>query len=296
MSLTFLAPAKVNLYLGVEEKKGTKPQASGQFHYLKTIIHPLDFGDEITFSPSESFEFEMSGEEAPQNLAEEDNLAFKAAKLFSKHFDLDLQCKISVVKHIPSQAGLGGGSSDAACVLYGLNEFFELGASKEELIELGKTLSSDVAALLYQAPVLMGGFGDEFLEEFESLSAPVVLLKPKAGVSTKDAYDEFDKFSDLVFPIDLMLIGMRSKDIEIVGTHVANNLELSAVDLVPEIAKAQSWLSDQAGACVAHITGSGSCVFSVFDTEEEAKQAYDLSQNLDYWSCLTKLSTGIKRL
>lgn len=296
MSVKVLAPAKVNLYLGVEKNKGKKPNVSGDFHYLKTIIHPLDFGDEVTIIKANSFEFVMQGSEAPDQLSKEDNLAYKAALLFAEHFDISLGCKIIIEKHIPAQAGLGGGSSDAAAVLYGLNKFFDLKIETDELIALAKDLGSDVCAFLYQKPVLMGNFGDEFIESFNPLRSPVLLLKPAAGVSTADAYKGFDEFPDLVFPIDLMLIGMRTNDAEIVGTHVANNLELTAVDLVPDIAKAQAWLSDQAGACVAHITGSGSCVFAMFDTEAEAQQAYKAAQSQPFWSQLTHLSEGLRLL
>lgn len=295
--LSVFSPAKVNLYLGVSDKKGKKPGSEDEFHYLSSIFHLLDFGDVLHFEENDSFEIVLSGPFAQKQIHLKDNLIYKAAQMFADKPEDELKIKITLEKNIPLQSGLGGGSSNAAAALWGLNEFLKAGYSMDQLRDKARSIGSDVVIFLYDKPVLMQGFGDEFVESYEAFDAPVVLIKPEDGVSTKEAYKQFDSFQDLAMPAKLLIIGMQSHDLEIVATHLSNNLEIAASDLVPEIPHMLRWLGNQPGAYLAHVSGSGSCIFSIFETMDEAKAAAELAAQEGYWSQVCRLATkGIREI
>lgn len=285
--LEILAPAKVNLYLGVSPEK-----TENGYHTLKTVYHLLDFGDIVTIEPAETLSCTTS---VDLGIPQEDNLAYKAAVLMGKAYDKAPAVAIHIEKNIPAQAGLAGGSADAAAVIKGLAKLWGAENDVTTQLAIASQLGADVSAFLYDGPTLMGNFGEELIERFSPLNAPVLLVKPQAGVNTAEAYARFDRRPDHAMPIELMLIGMREGDIEVVGSHVSNNLELAAIELVPEISHVQAFINAQPGAYVSHVSGSGSTVFAVFDTHKEAEEAQKAAEKKGWWAQKTQLSTsGIK--
>lgn len=283
-----LAPAKVNLFLGVELNKA----ADGR-HNLQTIYHCLELADTLHIDYDEATAkqgISCSCIPAINGLNEQDNLAYKAAELMCKHFGKMGQLNIRIEKRIPTQAGLGGGSSDAAAVLKALASLWGVEDRREELLKLASQLGSDVSCFLYDEPVLMGGVGDSYEESFKPLSASVLIIKPDQGVDTAEAYRRFDERPDRVMPNDLMLIGMREGDLELVASHIANNLELAVASLLPEISVIQAWLGAQKGSINPHVSGSGSAVFALFESYEEAEEARRGAEQKGWLAVHTKLA------
>ena len=296
-SCQILSPAKVNLYLGVQTERTDEGK-----HKLHTLMQCIDFYDKINLSSQDSSDkstIELSCKPEIEGLAKEDNLAYKAALLMCEHFNKQAHITIELEKHIPHRAGLAGGSSNAAAILVGLAHLWGLGDQTDSLKKLASELGSDVAFFIDAKPAFMGGIGDELVEEFEPLKGSLVMIKPAGGVDTKEAYRRFDERPDRIMPNELILIGMREGNTELVASHVANNLELAAVSILPEISHVQAWLGAQRGSNNPHITGSGSCVFSIFDTEKEAQEAYEAAKkhSNSWWVEKTTLSdAGIRIL
>lgn len=293
--LKLLSPAKVNLYLGVSPLKSNEPK-----HEVQTVIHMLDFGDVITITTAPH-----DSDGKPQvrcttqpalPFEETENLAYRAARGMLDAFDKDEQVTIHIEKHIPVQAGLGGGSSNAATVLWGLAHLWGVDKTDSRILALASELGADVASFLYDGPSLLGGYGDIHKETFKPLAGSVVLIKPEQELSTSEAYQRFDQHPDLAMPIELLLIGMREGDTELVASHVTNNMELGSISLVPQIATMQSWLSARPGTNNAHMAGSGSCVFAIFDTLKEAQDTLEAAEQKGWWAQLTQLGSGIKVL
>jgi 4-diphosphocytidyl-2-C-methyl-D-erythritol kinase len=190
-SLTLEAPAKINLTLRVGARR-----ADG-FHGIRSVMQAVSLCDTITITrtKSDSDSLKITGPESPAlDSPMEGNLALRAlTALRTRNPDIP-HCHLDLEKVIPVGGGLGGGSSDCAAVLRGANELFELGLSREELIEIGAELGSDVPFFFSSGSALVSGRG----ESFEPLNAPLdyslVLINPGIHISTAEAFGELDKF------------------------------------------------------------------------------------------------------
>lgn len=287
-SCCVLAPAKLNLFLGVELSK----TAEGK-HKLHTICHCVKLSDFVRLEYDERAEglcITCSCTPELEGVDERDNLAYRAAEAMCRYFGKTGKIAIHIEKHIPVQAGLGGGSSDAAAVLKGLLHLWSLDTRSEELHALAAQLGSDVSCFLYDGPVLMGGVGERHLESFAPLSSSVLILKPQQGIHTAEAYRRFDEHPDRVMPLDLIVMGMREGDLELVASHVSNNLELAVVSMLPEISLMQAWLGAQKGSINPHISGSGSAIFALFESGEEAEEARRAAEQKGWFAIDTQLA------
>lgn len=278
-SLTLHAPAKINPRLKI-----TGLRANG-FHELNMIMVPLKFADEITLRelPSQ-IELQLSGDVNPNdaNVLGEKNLAWRAAKLFREHFQITQGVRISLTKKIPSGAGLGGGSSDAATVLLGLNQLWKVGASVQELSKLASQLGSDVPFFCSESACWVGGVGDqvELLSNYPNFH--VLLLKPPFSVATPWAYQSFDRSHALkapetgVFQLTVPDPGVRGStlfsSVAAVVQALENDLETVVFTAHPELAKLKSQLVEF-GALGSLMSGSGSVVFGIFSDHASLTKA-----------------------
>lgn len=178
---TFRTPAKVNLLLGV---LGKRPDG---YHEILTVMQMVDLWDEIHLEPAEAIQVHCDREGVPRT---PDNLAWKAAERIRREAGVEAGVRITLIKGIPVAAGLGGGSSDAAAVLYGINRMWELGYSRERLMAMGADLGSDIPFFFSGPAALAWGRGDEVLP-IHPLETPwLVLVNPGFPVSTAWAYGE----------------------------------------------------------------------------------------------------------
>lgn len=253
--------AKINIGLNVVEKR---PDG---YHNLETVFYPIDLQDAIEIKeikgdvPQCGYQLKVSG--TVLDGSPEDNLVVRAYKLLKADFDIP-PLSIGLYKHIPTGAGLGGGSSDAAYTIKTINERFALGLTDEQMEEYCARIGADCSFFIKNKPVFATGIGNVFEPiQLNLRYKQLVLVKPDIFVSTKDAYS-------LVKPArpDHFLPELLSQPIETWKDTVKNDFEPSVFAKHPEIAAIKDLMYDL-GAQYASMSGSGSSVFGIFDDPVE---------------------------
>ncbi len=198
------------------------------------------------------------------------NLAYRAAVLLRDEFDIKEGIDIRLHKYIPVAAGMAGGSTDAAAVLYGMNEMFELGLTKKELMERGVKLGADVPYCLMRGTALAEGIGEKLTALPPMVKCPVLIAKPQIGVSTKYVYEHLKLDDASAHPdMDRLIQDIKEKDLRRIASHMGNILETVTIPLHPEIEQIKGCMRDN-GALNAMMSGSGPTVFGLFEREADA--------------------------
>ena len=262
------ANAKINWSLDIT---GVRPDG---YHLMDMLMQPIDLHDTITLMPAEDLFLATSG--TPLLKADERHLAMRAARLLKEYTGCQRGASISVFKQIPVGAGLGGGSSDAAAVLFGLNQLWNTGLSPEELESLGLRLGADVPFCLRGGLTRTRGIG----EEMENLKCgrlfPLVVIQPCRGLSTREVFGAFRLSPDLVHPdTETSVQSLISGDLVPLRKSLGNVLQPVSVAMQPEIGRCIRKLKES-GAEIALMTGSGSAVFGVFRSREKARAAFSM--------------------
>ncbi len=263
-----IAPAKVNLYLGVHTERDSRG-----YHRADSLMCALDLYDEVSVELPEAGGGGAGRRGEPDGLIElacepqatkdpRDNLAWRAAHGLSLALDRAEPIRIHLRKRVPSQAGLGGGSSDAAAVLRCLAALWDV-HDDDLLARVARGLGADVAFFLQDRPCLLGGGGDVALETFGAMPLTFALARPPEGVSTAKAYQVFDQLATPVAPLGPLLDALRAGDVAATRAHLSNNLEPAACVVQPLVALTLETLGQAAsripGAGPALLCGSGSC-------------------------------------
>jgi 4-diphosphocytidyl-2-C-methyl-D-erythritol kinase len=260
--------AKINLGLNIVARR---PDG---YHDIETIFYPIPLQDaleveELPLRPEADVPAEGIARHAfrqtgtPLECAPADNLVLRALSLLEADFDLP-PLDIILYKHIPSGAGLGGGSSDAAFMMQLLNEKFHLGLSDEDLIARLSHLGADCPFFILNRPVFATGIGDQFTPLDLDLSGwNLVLVKPEVEVSTRDAYAAVTPQAPL-----LSLADIARRPVSEWQSLMHNDFEQSVFPKYPEIAAIKDRLLDL-GATYAAMSGSGSAVFGLFSSPIE---------------------------
>ncbi|MBQ2856394.1 MAG: 4-(cytidine 5'-diphospho)-2-C-methyl-D-erythritol kinase [Bacteroidaceae bacterium] len=251
--------AKINLGLNIVEKR------TDGYHNLETIFYPINLQDalEVTKLEGEK-EYELTLSGTPIEGDPDQNLVIKAYRLLKKDFPDMPAIDIHMYKHIPTGAGLGGGSADAAFMIKLLNEKFKLSLSIEKMEEYAATLGADCAFFIQNKPVFATGIGNIFESVQLSLKGYyLVLVKPDIFVSTKDAFA-------LIQPVNPThsLKEIVRMPIETWRATMKNDFEYSVFQKYPEIAAIKDKLYDM-GAIYASMSGSGSSVYGIFREQVE---------------------------
>jgi 4-diphosphocytidyl-2-C-methyl-D-erythritol kinase len=234
------------------------------------------WGDEIEIEPAKSLGFSVEGKYADIFTADlmdtsrqSKNLIIRAVWLMADKVNKSPDFHIHVVKNIPSGAGLGGGSSDAATIMRFLNEYWDMGLSLQELCAIGLTLGAELPVCLYGCSAKVQGIGDIITPVKNINLRHVIIVWPDQSVLTKDVFDAYRQ-SDLPFSMGV------SADKWMDGN---NDLTSSAIELCPEIATILSDLSMCDGCIIARMSGSGSACFGVFESAELANVAAQKFKN-----------------
>ncbi len=260
MSVTVKAPAKINLVLDVVGRR------EDGYHLLETVFQTVDWYDRITVSVAEQTQVFCDGG-APQD---ESNTAYRAAMLFRQHIGCDEHYRITIEKHIPMQAGLAGGSADAAGALVALNRLTGADLSTDELCEIGAKIGADVPFCIRGGTALGTGTGTELqpLPAFDK--GYIVIVKPSGGVSTPEAYRLVDGKADLFHPsAHAFCEALKNGDWKGMTAAVGNSFE-DALQLEDSLAARDRLLEN--GADAACMSGSGSSVFGLFTVRETAER------------------------
>jgi len=286
--ITLRAPAKINWHLSVT---GRRPDG---FHEIFTVMQTVSLYDTLVFEAADTLEL-VSGMDVPV----EENLVMRAARLiYSEAKSRSMSsagpmsgagsmsgpgpkngARIRLEKGIPEQAGMGGGSSDAAAALAGLNGFWSLGLTQAKLLRMASMLGSDVAFFICGGTALAEGRG----EVVTALEAPaarnLVIVKPPFGVPTAWAYGRIkaEKYSGR--PPDVMgfagelIAALNGLDFPALKNLMKNDLRDAVVSELPQIARIEARLLES-GAGAALMSGSGSAVFGLFVNAEAARRAH----------------------
>jgi len=259
--MKFLAPAKINLHLKILH------QRPDGFHEIRSLMRRIDLFDEIEMElAGKGIKLRTTGEETPQG---RENLACRAAEEFFTARGKGEGLEISLQKKIPVAAGLGGGSSDAATVLLGLNELLATTWSKEKLMALGTKIGADVPFFILETAALAEGIGEKLTPV--TLPDPMwcLLLIPPFRLSTAWSYAAYDRAGDK--KRELPLLKKSYAGIQEMVPFMYNDLEAVALARYPEIGRLKKELL-HAGAQGALMTGSGPVIFGLFPAREKAEQ------------------------
>lgn len=288
-----ISPAKVNLVLAVGEK-----QESG-FHELQTIMHSLALHDTLSMR---RFDDEGSGDGLqvmlkcessftidPLLIKAEENIAYKAVVELAKALGRTQDETIEMIlnKVIPAEAGLGGGSSNAAAALVGAATLWGVGMEDERVQEVASRLGADVSFFLKGGCARLSGKGDVFEAQLEPRSGFVLLVRPDAGVSTGKAYAAFDE--DPVLPSSEYLSSIAALDAA-ADVSLYNNLEKAACSVTPVVAQVLEWGRAAAGEENVVLCGSGSAVCCIFDSYQAACEASVEARKHEWWTRVTSFS------
>lgn len=278
------APAKVNLYLGVHPGAG-----EDGYHRVDTVMTTIDLADTLAIAPAD----ELLVRTVPEaDFPMQENTAYKAAVAMGEAFGRKPAFAILIDKHIPVRAGLGGPSTDAAATIMGIAHYWGIDPTDPRINEVARSIGADVPFFLYGPPAFLTGRGDAMEELYRPLAGtPVALIKPKSGgVSAADAYRVFDAAPVEPAPIEPMLEAMRDHRETDIFASVANNLAPAACSISPEIAEVLAWVREQPDVRVAEVSGSGSCVFAVCNTQMAAEKiALAALKDRDWWAQAAKM-------
>lgn len=262
------ALAKINLGLDVIRKR------EDGYHEVRMIMQTIHLFDrlEIRRNNSGRITIETNLSFLPTN---ENNLAYKAAKLLMDEFQLRDGIDIRLQKHIPVSAGMAGGSTDAAAVLYGVNRLFELGISREELMQLGVKIGADVPYCVMRGTALAEGIGEQLSPLPPMVKCPVLIAKPQINVSTKFVYENLRLNAQTVHPdIDRLMDDIKARDLKKIAADMGNVLETVTIPNYPVISEIKENMLAH-GALNAMMSGSGPTVFGLFEDEDTAAAAYE---------------------
>jgi 4-diphosphocytidyl-2-C-methyl-D-erythritol kinase len=272
-----LAHAKVNLFLRVLRRR------EDGFHEIETLIAPITLHDSLVIEPADGLQFYCD----QPGLAGDANLVVRAARAFFAETDREPKVRLTLRKKIPHGAGLGGGSSDAAATLRGLNRFFDAQLSNETLSSLAAKLGSDVPFFLNETAATCSGRGEIVMPAPLSASLDLLLLKPEFGVPSAWAYSRWHATRELASAI--------YEPQKFAGITFANDLERPVFEKFVFLAQMKSWLRQQSEVGAALMSGSGSAILAVMRHGADpaaiaARTQNELDANL--WTCACETLEG----
>ena len=257
ISITLPSPAKLNLFLHILDRR------EDGYHNLQTLFQILDYGDQLSFSVNKQPEINLIS--AIEDVAPQDNLVFKAARALQQATNCRWGCEIQLNKKIPMGAGLGGGSSNAATALVGLNSLWQCDLSLDQLAEIGCELGADVPVFVKGFSAFAEGIGDKLtpitLDEFWYL-----VVTPKIKVSTEQIFCH----SELTRNAQAIKIRALSEEL------YRNDCQSVVETLYPEVKQVSDWLKRYGNPLM---TGTGASVYCRFDSQQEAKKAQQTVPN-----------------
>ena len=262
--LMLRSPAKLNLFLHII---GRRPDG---YHLLQSVFQLIDWCDTITLTAIPENEVRRINPIA--GVPPEQDLVVRAAKLLKEFCKFDGGVEIELQKEIPIGAGLGGGSSDAATTLIGLNALWKLQLDQETLAKLGLQLGADVPFFIHGQNAFVEGIGEK-IQGLELENHDFLVIFPKQGIATASIFKDPDLTRDHAqITIDGFLASPWS--------DLSNDCQAVAVRICPEVKQALDWISQAVSGSEPRMSGSGSSVFAVLDPKADTAKLENLLQNL----------------
>jgi 4-diphosphocytidyl-2-C-methyl-D-erythritol kinase len=277
MMITLKAPAKINWSLYVLDRR------DDGYHNIISLMQKIAVCDTLTFEPAGDICLASS-----MNIPLERNLVFRAARALQTAAGVWKGASICLVKEIPEGAGLGGGSSDAAAALVGLNELWGLEFDDARLRDIGATLGSDVPFFIGPSAAIVRGRGETLVPEYMRPGLTLLVVKPDESISTASAYRavaqaraaggaarDLTNIEEKLNNIRLIIRALNEGPISGAGPLLVNDFGEVAAGMIPVIGEISKGLL-RAGAVAALLSGSGSAVFGLFEDRQDAERASGL--------------------
>ncbi|QWE20491.1 4-(cytidine 5'-diphospho)-2-C-methyl-D-erythritol kinase [Polynucleobacter sp. AP-Kolm-20A-A1] len=262
--LSLRSPAKLNLFLHIV---GRKPDG---YHLLQSVFQLIDWCDTITLKPISPNEVRRIN--PIPGLLSKDDLVVRAANLLKDFCKIDAGVEIDVKKEIPMGAGMGGGSSDAATTLIGLNVLWNLKLDKEALCNLGLKLGADVPFFIFGQNAFVEGIGEK-IQEISLEKRDFLVIFPNQGIPTVSIFQDPELTRDHAqITIDGFLASSWS--------DLTNDCQAVAMRICPEVKQALDWITQAVPGSAPRMSGSGSSVFAVLDPKTDTAKLENLLQNL----------------
>lgn len=271
--------AKLNLYLDILSRR------EDGYHDLEMVMVPIALFDKV----------EISLHSGPKDIIECDgftadniktNSAYKALQAMRKKFGFSETFKVKIEKHIPSGAGLGGGSSNAASVINAINELLNLNASDEALNEVAKLIGADVPFFLKSQPALVKGIGEHLSPITVKDNYDVLLIKPAVSLSTAHIYKLSDTLPMIHGNIDDVLDALANGNLNLLGSSMFNSLEAPAFSEAPVIKEIKDKLYEL-GFKALLMSGSGSTVYALTNDQELLNNGVEAFKHSNHWVYVT---------
>ena len=281
---TIPAFAKINWSLRVLGKR-----ADG-YHEVDTVLQTISLRDSITVAPTDDNAIQLWCDD--RSIPSDDtNLVWRAAATLRERYSIDHGVKIRLEKRIPSEAGLGGGSSDAAATLIALAQLWRIETSANDLMRIAENIGSDVPFFFFGGAARATGRGETIEPLSDAPAAHLVIVKPNASVSTRNAYNALNSPALTSSNAKPILLRSQASDDSVSFDLNALHNDFAAVifQLKPEIERAKNALL-KSGARAAMLSGSGSSVFGIFENQnaqERAIQAIELEAGWRAFPCKT---------
>ena len=264
------SPAKLNLFFEILGKR------NDGYHEILSLVCPISIYDTISFDPSDDPQLTLQMSGAGDDVsAGSDNLVFKAFEKLRNNYGVKTGGVINLVKRIPSQAGLGGGSSDAATALMLGNDVWNLKLNTDELAKIGAELGSDVPLFLYEKSVICRSRGEAIEPIADIPTLHFVLLKPPIGLSTPEVYKKYSEVKpDKHKSIEPLLAAIQTGEPDQIGPLLFNRLEQAAELIWPEMHKYMQMFAEFDCPAV-RMSGSGTTIFALCRNRVHAEQVAD---------------------
>ena len=265
MKLTVKAHAKINWSLSI---CGDRPDG---YHDLDMLMQSIELSDELTFETSRWLTLDVNGQRLPSG---DRNLVIRAANALNDAMGKRMGARITLKKHIPARAGLGGGSADCAATLLALNHMWNLHLPLRTLQQIGLNLGADVPFCLQRGLCRAQGVGEILTPREDAPVIPLAMITPGGGLSTPAVFKAWNAGGYPMTPVetDALADALLAGDLSRAQELAHNDLEAPAISLMPEIGQLIEKFRSL-GARFVRMTGSGSTVFAAFDSDEAAQAA-----------------------
>lgn len=260
-TLKLRSPGKVNFRLDVLGKR------SDGYHDLRMLNSAISIYDDLELEIVDKG-IEVFCDDDPAVPSGEDNIVFRASKEIMAYSNKNVGVRIRIKKRIPSAAGMGGGSSNAASVLMGLNQLLKIHLPKEKLIRIGLRFGADIPFFIYGGPAIATGIGENLVKVKRLPKMPMVIVTPNLSVITENIYEKFRPNGGAMMEIEIPKEFATKKS---VIRFLNNDLESVTCKQYPIVSEIKSMLV-RYGALAAQMTGSGPSVFGIFSEKEEAEK------------------------
>lgn len=275
--------AKINISLNIKEKR------EDGYHELDSIMVPIELHDSIIITPLAGREDNFVTVDDFSNGLIHYNLVSTVINAMSEKYGFKDRFRVFIHKVIPMQAGLGGGSSNAAFAMKAVNTMLKINATDEDLIDIAASKGADIPFFIKCKPSRCQGIGEKISPIEIKNNYYVLIVKPKEGCSTKEVFKIADNAPYPQVNVEKVLEALKNGDDDMLAEYMGNSLEEPAISLNPEIAEIKKYLKDK-GLKLVLMSGSGSSVFALSTDKIELKKIYKAIEEEDKWfSVLTRI-------